>query len=168
MKRIPFRISAILILFLIFNPVSVLYLGGKIYEYSLQYTSSESDRIQLYEELYGELKNFSFSGFFYDQEDERILIGNWKALRQKEYKSPEIKVLETKLNGKLIQKYIKDAMTTNNGVIFVAQKGMDGDYKAFYCSDMPDIVFLNSLNAKRITNEIYYIYIPCEYVSKFR
>lgn len=128
----------------------------KVYEFVLKNPKKDSELIDLVENMYSQLKDYSFDSVEFNCENNVIKLRNYWANE----------CIEVKYNGDLqsVAQHIVDARSLYDGILFAVNYTWDGDWYSYYYSYVPNVPALKRLNAFQITENIYYVFLPVGYV----
>ena len=153
-RKIKFIVAIPLLTALIWG--IVLFSYGRIYEFSLKHVKRDSKMIHLIGDTYRQLKDYEFDDLKFDCEANSVVL-----------KSRDRKLCtELQYNGDIqyTAGHILNAKSMYDGIVFAVRYTWDGDWYAYYCSDAPNCTALERLNAVQITDNIFYVFLPAEYV----
>lgn len=150
------RILMVFLLMIVILGIIVLFSYHKIYEYKLKNFRKDSGMLCLLEDVYNQLKDYSFDAIEFDCNNNVIVLrDHWANERiEVEYKGDLQSVAQNIVNGRSLY----------DGILFAVNYTWDGDWYSYYYSDKPNTFALNRLNAVQISENIYYVFLPVGYV----
>lgn len=136
--------------------IIVLFSYHRIYEYKLKNPQMDSEPLCVLEDVYNQLKDYSFDDVDFNCDNNVIVLRNhWTNER-----------IEVEYKGDLqsVAQHIVDARSLYDGILFAVNYTWDGDWYSYYYSDKPNTFALKRLNAVQISENIYYVFLPMGYV----
>lgn len=150
------RILMVLLLVIGILGIIALFSYHRIYEYKLKNPKKDSEVLCVLEDVYNQLKDYSFDAVDFDCDNNVIVLRNhWTNER-----------IEVEYKGDLqsVAQHIVNARSLYDGMLFAVNYTWDGDWYSYYYSDNPNTSALKRLDAVQISENIYYVFLPMGYV----
>lgn len=155
MKKVIRILNISLLVIMILGLVTLLSYH-KVYEYMLKNPKKDSELLYLLEDLYSQLKDYSFDDAEFDCDNNMIIL--------RYYWTNECIEVAYKGDLRSVAQHIMNARSLYEGILFAVNYTWDGDWYSYYYSDSPNTFALKRLDAVQITENIYYVFLPMGYV----